>query len=204
MKTSMKILTSLMLMLLAACSSQNVKQQEVLTTKPAIANKLPSVASQNPPMTITQNGKTLNLVRIMDGAACKNELEGAKGIFLVYADPNDIERIKREKGAEIFTEFEAKIQIFSEHALQRAVNTMNLAKDPFALGDDVTQQKLTRQLTDNFRIAVIDALDTFKKETALTIGVAAFPPSFVFYQTGCQATLPEPDSSEEDNYLEGN
>ncbi|MDD5276897.1 MAG: hypothetical protein PHR16_12550 [Methylovulum sp.] len=200
----MKILTCLMLMLLAACSSQNVKQQEVLTTKPAIANKPPSVASQNPPMMMAQNGKTLNLVRIMDGAACKNELEGAKGIFLVYADPNDIERIKQEKGAKVFTEFEAKIQIFSEHALQHAVNTMNLAKDPFALGDDVTQQKLAQQLTDNFRVAVIDSLDTFKKETALTIDVAAFPPSFVFYQTGCQATLPESDSSEDDNYLEAN
>ncbi len=201
MKTSMKILTSLMLMLLAACANQSVKQ-EAPETKPATANKLPSVTGQNPPMTMTKNGKTLNLVRIMDGAACKNELEGAKGIFLVYADPADIERIKQEKGAKVFNEFEAKIQIFSEHALQHAVNTMNLAKDPFALGADIEQQKMARQLADNFHLAAIDALDAFKAETTLTINVTAFPPSFVFYQTGCQATLSEPDSSEDDNYLQ--
>lgn len=203
MKISMKILTSMMLMLLAACSSQNVKQESLPTTPP-IANKLPSVSGQNPPMQMVKNGKTLNLVRIMDGAACKNELEGAKGIFLVYADPSDIERIKREKGAKVFTEFEAKIQIFSEDVLEHAVKMTNLAKDPFALGEDAAQQKLARQLADNFRIAAVDALDAFTKETTLTIEVVAFPPSLVFYQTGCQATLAEPDSSEDNNYLEGN
>ncbi len=66
----------------------------------------------------------------MDGGACKNDFQGAKGAFLLYADPADIDRIKREKGPRIFSDFENKIQAFSTDALQEAINATNLAEDP--------------------------------------------------------------------------
>lgn len=128
----------------------------------------------------------------MDGGACKNDAQGVKGVFLVYADPTDIDRIKREKGPQIFSDFETKIQFFSTDVLQDTINATNLAEDPFTLGADEAQQKLANQLTNNFRNAVTDAVNAFQKETTLTIDVVPFPPSFVFYQKGCEATHVEP------------
>ncbi|MDO9103453.1 MAG: hypothetical protein Q7U57_00690 [Methylovulum sp.] len=197
MKANLNILIGGLVIGLAACSTEGVKD-DAATAKPVdnispSANGPLAMPGQEPRMTITKNGKTLNLVRIMDGAVCKNDLEGAKGSFLLYAYPADIARIKRDKGAKIFSEFEGKIQSFSEHVLQEAIDKTNLSKDPFALGDDEAQQKLAQQLDENFRNTVAKAINAFEKETTLTIDVAAFPSSFVFYQKGCEATLPESD-----------
>ncbi len=195
MKANVTILMGSIFIGLAGCSTDGVKQDDVAVKpvdkiSPAINNELGG-SGQAPRMTVTKAGKTLNLVRIMDGAVCKNELEGAKGTFLVYAYPADIERIKREKGVKIFSEFEGKIQTFSEQVLQAAVDKTNLAQDPFALGADAEQQKLAQQLDNNFRSSAAAAINAFEKETTLTIDVSAFPPSLVFYQKGCEATLPE-------------
>jgi hypothetical protein len=134
----------------------------------------------------------------MDGGICKNEFQGAKGAFLLYADPNDIDRIKREKGAAIFSAFETKIQDISGDVLQEAIDKTNLSEDPFALGEDDAQQKLANQLTKNFRNAAADAIERFKKETTLTIDITAFSPSLIFYQKGCEVTHDE--TKEADSY----
>lgn len=199
MKTSVKVLVSMIFMVMAACSTQEVKQAsqaaptadkaESATDKAStLANEALQMSGQNPAMTLTKAGKTLKLVRIMDGAACKNELEGAKGAFLLYAEPNDVDRIKREKGSKIFGDFEVKIQAFSTDALQRAMEATNLAPDPFALGNDEAQEKLAKQLSNNFSAAVADAITKFQQETTLMIDVIAFQPSFVFFQNGCEVT----------------
>jgi hypothetical protein len=195
---------------LAACSNQEVKQEpktlsvtgEASPTADktsTLANDALQMSGQNPAMTLTKGGKKLNLVRIMDGAACKNELEGTKGAFLLYAEPKDIARIKHEKGAKIFTDFENKIQAFSTDALQHAIDATNLSADPFALGNDEAQEKLAKQLAGNFRDAVADAITKFQQETTLTIDVTAFQPSFVFFQNGCEATQVEPDNQGAEN-----
>jgi len=198
MKISVQILISMAFIALAACSTQEVKQDTKSTSTP---DKIPTIiddsaqsSGQNPPLTLLKGEKTLNLVRIMDGGACKNDLQGAKGAFLVYADPADIERIKREKGPQVFSDFENQIQTFSTVALQEAVNTTNLAEDPFALGADQAQEKLTRQLSDNFRSNIANAVKLFQKTTSLTIDVIPFTPSFIFYQQGCAATHLEPEN----------
>jgi len=133
----------------------------------------------------------------MEGGACKNDFQGAKGTFLLYAYPGDIERIKREKGPEIFSEFESKIQTLSTEALQQAINVTNLSEDPFALDADEAQQKLAKQLSENFSTAIIGAINTFEKETTLTIAITAFAPSFIFYQEGCEVlqTDENPDAN---------
>jgi len=205
MKASVKFLTGIAFITLAACSTQDVKQDATTSTttdnSPTMANEAVQVTGQNPPMSITKGGKKLNLVRIMDGGICKNEFQGAKGAFLLYADPNDIERIKREKGAAIFSAFETKIQVLSGDVLQKAIDKTNLSENPFALGEDDAQQKLANQLTNNFHNAASDVVATFQKETSLTIDITAFSPSLVFYQKGCEAAGVDPESTESNNQL---
>jgi hypothetical protein len=162
----------------------------------SMANEAESMSGLNPPMTIMKGEKKLNLVRLMDGGICKNDVQGAKGAFLLYADLNDIERIKREKGTAIFRDFETKIQDISGGVLQEAIDKTNLSEDPFALGEDEAQQKLANKLVSNFRNAASDAIDTFQKETTLTIDITAFPPSLVFYQKGCETTHVDPESTD--------
>jgi hypothetical protein len=199
MNASLKLLTSITFITMAACSTQELKGDsstitatDKLTTPAYEAEK---ISGQNPPMTIMKDGKKLNLVRIMDGGICKNEFQGAKGAFLLYADPTDIERIKREKGAAVFKDFETKIQDISGDVLQEAVENTNLSEDPFALGEDEAQQKLANKLANNFRKAAFDAITMFQKETTLTIDIIPFPPSLVFDQKGCEPTKEEPESS---------
>lgn len=192
MKTSLHILTGIAFIALTACSTQEVKQDTAAVSAPAklqaIADDSLQNSAQDPPLTLLKDDKTLNLVRIMDGGACKNDFQGAKGAFLVYADPADIERIKGEKGPQIFSDFEIKIQAFATEALQVAINATNLNEDPFALGADEAQEKLAKQLFNNFRNSVANAVKLFQKETTLMIDVVPFSPSFIFYQQGCDAT----------------
>jgi hypothetical protein len=187
-----KTFTAVAVSLLSACSTQPAQRPNINAVE---AESIPHPqeetmppgydASINPPLTITKGGKTLNLVRIMDGGICKNELQGASGSFLVYADPQDVERIKKEKPKEIFKDFETRIQNSSTEILEQAIDQTNLAVDPFSLGDDVIQEKLAEQLTKNFHNAATKPLAVFTRETTLTIDITPFPPSLIFYQKGC-------------------
>jgi len=198
MKTSVQLLISMTFIALTACSTQEIKQDARPTVTPnklpAITDESPQGSGQNPALTIIKGNKTLNLARVMDGGACKNDFQGVKGAFLIYADPTDIERIKREKGPQIFSNFESQIQAFSTQALQETINKTNLAEDPFALGADEAQEKLTRQLSTNFRSIIADAVQLFQKQTTLTIDIVPFAPSLIFYQQGCEATQSEPEN----------
>lgn len=196
MKTSLNLLMVGLVMALTACSTQEAKHETLAVPKPTqppppSAQETPVFSGQNPAMTVNKYGKKLNLVRIMDGAACKNELEGAKGSFLIYADPTDIERIKQKQGAKIFTDFENKIQTFSAEVLQQAVDATNLGENPFALGKDEAQEELAKALSTNFRVAANAAIAKFEKETSLTIDITTYSPSLEFYHQGCQAALNE-------------
>lgn len=200
MKANLRILIGIAFCALAACSTQEVKQEP----KPApVPEKLPPItddslqkSGQNPPLTLTKEDKTLNLVKIMDGGICKNDFQGAKGTFLIYADPADIKRIKQDKGPQVFSEFENKIQTFSTQALQEAINATNLNEDPFVLGADEAQEKLTKQLSNNFRNSAADDVKLFQEETTLTIDVVPFASSFIFYQQGCDATHLDQENSD--------
>ncbi len=193
MNTILRVISSLFYIFLAACSSQEVKQETLNNnaskdTPAIVAKKNQPFNEQSPPMTIMKDGKTLNLVRIMDGGICKNEFQGAKGVFLLYVDPNDIKRIKEQKGAAIFSTFETDIQKISGDALHAAIDQMNLSEDPFSLGEDEARQKLAQKLMYQFRNASTDIIASFEKKTSLTIDITAFPPSLEFYQKGCDAT----------------
>lgn len=198
MKCRAKFITGIIYLLLTACSTQQVQHSSVSQTVATEADSSPedslSRAGVYPPPQIVKDNKSLSLVRIMDGGICKNNFQGVKGEFLVYADVKDIERIKREKTPAIFKDFEDKIQAFSTRVLQEAIEATNLEEDPFSLGEDEAQQKLTTQLVRNFRIAATPEVKAFQKETTLTIDITPFSPSFVFYQKGCDMSNINPES----------
>lgn len=200
MKVRLSFLLSACL-LLAACATEKPKEPPApapnLVPVPPADNRAqqPGLEGPAPAMTIDKAGKKLSLVRVMDGAACKSPLEGAKGTFLVYADLNDIERIKKQQGPKVFREFELKIQTFSEAVLQEALDNTNLADNPFALGQDEAYQQLATQLSENFQQAANAAIAKFEQETSLTINVTPFAPSLVFFRDGCQAVLDEPEDT---------
>ena len=192
MDIRLKFILTLLCVSLAGCSTQEVKEPETATNPVTKAPErtVPSkqaveTSGANPPMTITKDNKQLNLMRILDGGICKNDLQGAKGTFLLYADSSDIDRIKKEKGSAIFKTFETKIQEISSNILQTAVENTNLGEDPFALGADEAQQKLAAQLMISFRNAAVEPVNKFQKETTLTIDITAFQPSLLFFQKGC-------------------
>lgn len=203
MYASLKFLTSIIFISLVACSAQETKQNAATSDNyiAAPTNKSPGdgpvqISGKNPPLTIMKGKKKLSMVRIMDGGICKNEYQGVKGAFLLYADTNDIKRIKNKKGTAIFREFETKIQELTADVLHEAIEKTNLSEDPFSLSEDDAQQKLANELVKNFRIAAADAIKKFQKETSLTIDIIVFPPSLVFYQKGCV----DQQSSESDVY----
>jgi hypothetical protein len=185
MKLSGKILASIAVIILTAqgCSTQEVKPD---VAEPASEDKAAlDMSKQEPPMVIRKGDHPLNLVRIMDGAVCKNDQQGAEGEFLLYADPADIDRIKKDKGEKVFSSFEQKIETFSANVFEKVINATTLTEDPFALGDYEANQKLAKQVADNFKTEVTDNIEKFQQETTLTIDVVAFPASFTFYHKGC-------------------
>ena len=195
MKTLLKTLIHFLIcLLLFACSTQVVKKTaseaktEIAPANPA--NKI-EMFGLEPPMSIMKDNRKLDRVRVMDGGACKNNLEGVKGTFLIYADMNDINRIKHEQGTKVFTEFENKIISFSSEILQKVINNSNLAKDPFALDEEEGREKLATRFTRDFDVAIAPAVSNFQKETGLTLDVKAVTPNLVFYQQGCSAQIME-------------
>ena len=57
------------------------------------------------------------------------------------------------------------------------------------MGEDQAQQKLASQLVTQFSNKISNDLDSFVKETTLTIDISPFPPSLVFYQKECTRSL---------------
>lgn len=192
MKTNAMLSIYCLVMLLAACTGERVPPGPA-TAKPAAAvpadtDKTLTLPGLSPDMTIDKQGNTLNLVRIMDGGVCKNDREGVKGVFLLYADPADMERIKRDQGEKIFGEFETQIQDLAAQALHDAVDKTNFSADPFALDAEEARQRLAQQLDKNFRAAIAARIAEFEKATTLAIDIAVFRPSLSFYQQGCDAS----------------
>ena len=136
-------------------------------------------------MTTIKAGQDLNLVRTMEGGACKNNQQGVVGLFLLYANKDDIERIKGSKGELIFSDFEKEIQTFSLLAIQEAVQETDFTSNPL-LDTNQEKQDIIRQLAKHFRIAVENSITQFQEEKSLIIDVAPFPSSFVLYIDDCE------------------
>jgi len=124
----------------------------------------------------------------MEGGACKDDERGAKGVFLVYANSEDIERIKKEQGNDVFGGFERQIRDFSLVGFQKAVTESNLGVDPFALDANDAQRKAADELAEKFSRNIAETVKDFNRATTLTIDVEPLRRSFVIYINGCEAT----------------
>ena len=199
MKTTYKFFVAAAFLALASCATEDFKQgQHAVQDLTAIPAAPKSESSQDdtamPPPSKQKDSELLKLVRLMEGGACKNDDQGAKGIFLLYSSPHDIERIQVDKGTQIFADFEKKIQAFSLVAFDRAVKATNIALNPFALDSDDAQHKVAQQLIRKFGEAIASDIKEFQEKTTLTIDVVPFARSFEFYINGCEATHVHPNS----------
>lgn len=181
----LRILTSASLLYLTACADNPTITNEQRPTK---APQSTIAKPAEPPMTIEQAGSTLQLVRILEGGVCKNELQGVKGGFLLYADSADMKRIKAERGAKVFPEFEQTITDFSLVTLQSVAQKINYALPLQAKNATDTQSPLTVHFTTLFNEAIAAPIARFQKKSTLKIAIQPFAAELVFYQYGCDAT----------------
>ncbi|WP_305907245.1 hypothetical protein Q9L42_016970 [Methylomarinum sp. Ch1-1] len=180
---------AILFILLPACSTPPVRQESV--EQPTVADQAEEGASLRralpaPDLYREKAGKTLKLVRIMEGGACQTEQYGVVGMFMLYADPDDIERIKQDRGAGVFAEYEKIIEQFAMLALEQAVNELQFFDNPFALDEEDVQRELAEQLIPLFDASVAEAITEFEAETTLTIDLAPLSDSFYFYLHGCE------------------
>ncbi len=185
-----KLLFTLPLLLLSACATQPTPTPD---SKPAASTPEKTgdtviLKKTIAPETLSRqkNDKELKLVRVMEGGACKNERQGVTGMFMLYAHPADVERIKKARGPKVFAGFERDISKFSMQALQKAVNGSEFSK--FVYIEEETKaakKKTTAQLLKKFDDHVATAISQFEKETTLTITVEPSVESLQFYVDGC-------------------
>ncbi|NOQ35898.1 MAG: hypothetical protein GQ569_08380 [Methylococcaceae bacterium] len=188
MNKPFNILLVIIMLFLSACSTQPTKKSTTENTEKESNASVESITVNNttaPDELSRQKGdKTLKLVRVMEGGACKNAKQGVSGMFLLYAHPDDVDRIKKTQGAEVFAKFEKSISEFSMIALQRAVNNSEFSKLVF-IKDEAEQQKTTQQLIQNFNNYITTAINEFEKESTLTIVIEPSLDSLNFYLDGC-------------------
>lgn len=175
----LRTLTSLILLQLTACADN-----PTVTTE---QNRIKSPQSE-PPMIIQQAGRSMQLVRILEGGVCKNELQGVKGGFLLYADTEDMKRIKAEKGAKAFPEFEQTITDFSLVTLQTVAQKINYALSLQKTKPTDMQSPLSEHFTTLFSEAIAAPIARFQRTTTLKIAIQPFAPELIFYQYNCEAT----------------
>ena len=199
MNPLLKCIVFLSTLMLVSCASLDIKHPKDTTgdssDSSAEWDKKPAQPSEELlPHTKYKNGQVLNLVRAMEGGACKDDERGAKGVFLVYANPDDIERIKKEQGDDVFGRFERQIRDFSLVSFQKAVTESNLGVDPFALDANDAQRKAADELAEKFSQNIADTVKEFIRTTTLNIDVEPLRSSFLIYIDGCEATHLHDDS----------
>ncbi len=188
-----KLLIIAIVTLLTACSSQPTQPVQSAKPEPVAEDDSFSTADKIDPakMTKIKQGKTLQLVRIMEGGACKNDRQGVVGMFLLYAYPEDIERIKKTSSAQVFAEFEQQITDFSMHAVQQAVNDTDFP-DYLFITDQMAIENALASVYSNFKSAVADKIVQFENETTLTIDVDSSVNYLQLLLQGCEIkTEPE-------------
>lgn len=193
MKIVFRLVVVIAALAIMSCATWELKPErnaEPLSPDKILLPEIKSSRNDNrfPPHSKRKGSELLQLVRLMEGGACKNDYQGAKGIFLLYSSPTDIERIKSEQGKQVFVDFEKQIQKFSLVAFNQAVKATNIVQNPFALDSDDAQRKVAVELIRNFSDAVANYIEDFQEKTKLTIDVVPFAQSFEFFINGCEAT----------------
>ena len=182
---------SIILPMFSACSTQSVQPELNSSAKPVdlevSVTKIPSEnASMMSALTKIKAGKTLKLVRIMEGGACNNNQQGAVGLFSLYANPDDITRIKQQQGPVVFASFESLIETFSMRAVQQTVDRLDFKSDIDTQSKNHVQQQLTDRFSALFVTTITEDIAEFETKTTLTIDVISQPDSLTIYQDNCK------------------
>ncbi len=199
MKAIKQIAISAVFICLTSCANKPIETASQPNIDETINKTDPSSEliysdSTTPPETFEKGSKQLRLVRMMEGGACKTDQQGAKGVFLIYSDPDDIDRIMDEQGSEIFSSFEKEIQDFSLVALDKAVKSTEITVDTTAAdeadeADEAdAQSKVFTRLARSFRLFVDEEIAKFQQKTTLTVAIIPFKSAFEFYTNNCEAT----------------
>jgi len=184
------LILGILLPLLTACST--------LTTQPATSD-IKAVTPKLPIDPLIQQellgtsglsklkmGQTLQLVRVMEGGACKNGQQGVFGLFKLYANLDDIERIKQAQGPEVFADFELSIQDFSMHALQQAVNRFDFKIAANSPNKKHSQAQQVKSFSMLFTDLVSKDIKAFEAKTTLTLDVIPDIDALLIYTDGCE------------------
>ena len=185
MKLKRKLVISILLPILSACTSQPTKPEYNTSTTPIDSEIMIEPIDRQDPfsqneLTIMKSGKILTLVRVMEGGACKNKQQGAIGLFGLYASKDDITRIKRTQGSDIFSDYEHQIQNFSMLAIQGAIQQLDYQIDT------LTKQQLSTELTHLFSSLIEKDVTEFKNKKSLSIDVLPMEGSLEFYFDECK------------------
>jgi hypothetical protein len=192
MKRITQGLCSFMLILSAGCSTmsgQDAEIQSVQTPLPT-ADPIQEAIGLGDGIDLSRvekqkNGKILKLVRIMEGAACKNEWQGVFGMFLLYANPDDVERIKAQRGAGIFAEFENSITDFAMHALENAVEE-TVFPDYLQVLDSDLENATIQALSQSFQAHLRRPMEKFERKNGLTIDIDVTEESLRLITEDCE------------------
>jgi hypothetical protein len=177
--------------MLSACSTQSIKKasntnlsivpQQVSDSVIIIEESLAA-----PDLNRIKNGKTLKLTKIMEGGACKDKLQGALGLFRLYTNSDDVERIKQNQGVAIFADLETSIQSFSMQALQQAVNELDFQSYLFEIDESKIKTNLSAKLHDLFINLIAKDIAEFEAKTSLMIDISPLPNSLTIYLNDCE------------------
>lgn len=188
--------------LLAACTTTTPKPDlQTPATDEAESRTLESAPQPGPPAepiappadapsrTIFSGGRELMLVRAMEGGACNASDQGARGLFLIYADPQGIRRIETEKSSGVFERLEAEIQQMSLKAFQQAVHRSHISPSPFALDQNDAINSVTGEIRMYFEQALESPVADFERRNNLAIRIIPFEHSFDLYSSDCTSSL---------------
>lgn len=186
----LQFMFSILLPLLSACSSS--------ITQP-ISSDIESIAPRSSIYPLMQKelldtfglsklkmGKSLQLVRIMEGGACKNTQQGAFGLFKLYANLDDTKRIKQAQGSEVFADFELSIQNFSMHALQQAVNHFDFKIATNNSNTNHKQEQQAKSFAVLFSDLIANDIQVFEAKSSLVIDVIPDTDALLIYTDSCE------------------
>jgi len=183
MNITRKVTISILLAMLSACATQPVDKVSSNAVDSEVSVTTLSTDELSG-LTTIKAGKTLKLVRIMEGGACNEKQQGAVGMFNLYANLEDIGRIKQQQGPAIFTEFESRIENFSMRALQKAVDKIDFNSD--AQSKNAIQQQLAEKLNRLFISSIATDIAIFEVDTGLIIDEQFRLDSMMIYQSHCE------------------
>ena len=169
---------------LTACSTQSIRPVADAPVDSEIS--IEKAPGKNAVLTKVKAGKELKLVRIMEGGACNANQQGVVGLFSLYANPDDIDRIKLLQGSGIFASFESQIELFSMRALQQTVDHLNFQSDIHAQRKNDIQRQLADRFSVLFDDSIAEDISDFEAKTSLAIDVVSEPDSMAIYQSNCK------------------